>query len=98
MLNLLRIVQRIKIEHNKIIIYFYYIMEYDKNKHKYQYRYNYIKIWFVSILIFSIFVLLYQIVLNNSKNPFSYDDIYEYKLMQKNTPSYPPPLFNFLDS
>lgn len=72
---------------------FYYIM--FKNNKNYKSRtYRYFKLWFISILIFSIFILIFQFIVNNTYL-IKDDDIYEYQMMKYITPSHPPPLFNF---
>ena len=61
---------------------------------------EYIKKWFLSLVIFSIIILICQIVLNND---VSYVKSYKEEvaksinLMKVNTPSHPPPLLNFVD-
>lgn len=72
----------------------------DKNKYhsRYPFRFSFIKVWFVAILLFAIFMILVQIVLNNSRTPFSKDEIFEYKVLDHLTPDYPAPLhFNIFE-
>lgn len=56
--------------------------------------------WLLAVIIFSTIMLLLQIILNNDinyRNDFEINKIIDVKELISNTPSYPPPLRNFVD-
>lgn len=61
---------------------------------------KFISEWLMLVIIFSLIILLYQIILNNDE---SYIASYKDNVFQSiehikiDTPSYPPPLLNFID-
>lgn len=56
--------------------------------------------WLLAVIIFSTIMLLLQIILNNDINytkDFETNKTIDIQELISNTPSYPPPLRNFID-
>lgn len=69
------------------------------NKEDHKLKEKYAKKWIFWIILFSIAILLFQIIMNNDGSHVkSYrDHIYKnIDKINKSTPLYPPPLYNFL--
>jgi hypothetical protein len=65
-----------------------------------QIRRKYIRLWFFSIVIFSVIILFIHIIYihsNNNLTKLSKDSFVDYVYMREMTPTYPPPLYNFMD-
>lgn len=65
------------------------------NCKKYYNKKTLMKYWIISIIIFSILILLIQFICGNNGSylPSNLNN----KIMESITPNYPPPLFNFVD-